>query len=128
MPFYSDELIEEVRSRNDIVDVIGQSVQLKKNPPLLFRTRKKVGSVWQTEPTLLVMSSPISEALFYVSDAGALFRPAVDDAIQTKNVAKGGSGAASRCRHAAVTLLLRCYCVSSVFFSCEMIFFSRREI
>ncbi|MBQ1601888.1 MAG: hypothetical protein II083_06710, partial [Ruminococcus sp.] len=26
-------------------------------------------------------------------------------------------------RHAAVTLPLRCYCVSSVFFSCEMIFF-----
>lgn len=36
MPFYSDELIEEVRSRNDIVDVIGQSVQLKKKGSTYF--------------------------------------------------------------------------------------------
>ena len=28
--FYSDELIEEVRSRNDIVDVISSYVSLKK--------------------------------------------------------------------------------------------------
>ena len=28
MPRYSDELIEEVRSRNDIVDVISQYVRL----------------------------------------------------------------------------------------------------
>ncbi|MBQ5745322.1 MAG: hypothetical protein IIV82_09550, partial [Ruminococcus sp.] len=60
------------------------------------------------------MSSPISEALFYVSDAGALFRPAVDDAIQTKNVAKGGSGAASRCRHAAD---IECLFIASILFS-----------
>ena len=31
MPRYSDELIEEVRSRNDIVDVVSQYVQLKKS-------------------------------------------------------------------------------------------------
>ena len=30
MPYYSDDLIEEVRSRNDIVDVIGQYVHLTK--------------------------------------------------------------------------------------------------
>lgn len=36
MPYYSDELIEEVRSRNDIVDVIGQSVRLKKKGSTYF--------------------------------------------------------------------------------------------
>lgn len=36
MPFYSDEVLEEVRSRNDIVDVIGQSVQLKKKGSTYF--------------------------------------------------------------------------------------------
>ena len=49
MPRYSDELIEEVRSRNDIVDVISQYVRLSKVPtsgcalsimrrPVLFRS------------------------------------------------------------------------------------------
>ena len=28
MPYYSDELIEEVRAKNDIVDIIGGYVQL----------------------------------------------------------------------------------------------------
>lgn len=36
MPYYSDELIEEVRSRNDIVDVIGQYVRLKKKGSTYF--------------------------------------------------------------------------------------------
>ena len=30
MPYYSDELIEEVRSANDIVDVISDYVRLQK--------------------------------------------------------------------------------------------------
>lgn len=30
MPYFSDDIIEEVRSRNDIVDVIGQYVHLTK--------------------------------------------------------------------------------------------------
>ena len=36
MPYYSDELIEEVRSRNDIVDVIGSYVRLKKKSSTYF--------------------------------------------------------------------------------------------
>lgn len=35
MPYFSDEIIEEVRSRNDIVDVISQYVRLtKKGAPI----------------------------------------------------------------------------------------------
>ncbi|MBQ1607724.1 MAG: DNA primase, partial [Lachnospiraceae bacterium] len=36
MPFYSDEIIEQVRSSNDIVDVIGQYVHLKKKGSSYF--------------------------------------------------------------------------------------------
>ncbi|MBQ4243090.1 MAG: hypothetical protein II732_09780, partial [Lachnospiraceae bacterium] len=31
MAFYKDETIEEVRSRNDIVDVVGSVVKLKRS-------------------------------------------------------------------------------------------------
>lgn len=36
MPYYSDDLIEEVRSRNDIVDVISQYVHLQKKGSSYF--------------------------------------------------------------------------------------------
>lgn len=36
MPFYSDDLIEEVRSRNDIVDVIGNYVRLRRKGSTYF--------------------------------------------------------------------------------------------
>ena len=36
MPFYSDELIEEVRSRNDVVDVISDYVRLQKKGSTYF--------------------------------------------------------------------------------------------
>ena len=36
--YYPDELIEEVRTRNDIVDVISDYVRLQKKGKLLFRT------------------------------------------------------------------------------------------
>ncbi|MCR5353998.1 MAG: DNA primase [Lachnospiraceae bacterium] len=36
MPYYSDDIIEEVRSRNDIVDVIGQYVHLTKKGSSYF--------------------------------------------------------------------------------------------
>lgn len=40
MPYYSDDIIEEVRSRNDIVDVISQYVRLSKRAvPILDSAR-----------------------------------------------------------------------------------------
>lgn len=36
MPYYSDDIIEEVRSRNDIVDVISQYVHLQKKGSSYF--------------------------------------------------------------------------------------------
>ena len=36
MPYYSDEIIEEVRSRTDIVDVISQYVNLQKKGTQYF--------------------------------------------------------------------------------------------
>ena len=38
MAYYSDELIEEVRSRNDVVDVISGYVRLQKKGKYVFWT------------------------------------------------------------------------------------------
>ena len=38
MPYYDNDTIEEVRSRNDIVDVISQYVHLTKKRLVLFWT------------------------------------------------------------------------------------------
>lgn len=38
MPYFSDDIIEEVRSRNDIVDVIGQYVASDEKGKHLFWT------------------------------------------------------------------------------------------
>ena len=38
MPYYSDEIIEEVRSRTDIVDVISKYVNLQKKGQPIFWT------------------------------------------------------------------------------------------
>lgn len=38
MPYYDNDTIEEVRSRNDIVDVISQYVHLQKKGFVLFWT------------------------------------------------------------------------------------------
>ncbi len=54
MPYYSDELIEEVRSRNDIVDVIGSYVRLKKKGSTYFGLcpfhNEKTGSFFRSLP------------------------------------------------------------------------------
>ena len=36
--FYSDDVIEEVRSRNDVVDLIGNYIKLTKKGQFLFWT------------------------------------------------------------------------------------------
>ena len=55
MPRYSDELIEEVRSRNDIVDVISQYVRLSKKGSTYFGL-----CPFHNEKTVLFRSLPIN--------------------------------------------------------------------
>ena len=57
MPYFSDDIIEEVRSRNDIVDVIGQYVHLTKKGstyfglcPFLFLRINKCTTASAVEP------------------------------------------------------------------------------
>ena len=53
MPYYSDDIIEEVRSRNDIVDVISQYVRLSKKGSTYFGL-----CPFHNEKTCLLYTSP----------------------------------------------------------------------
>ena len=65
MPYYSDELIEEVRSRNDIVDVIGGYVRLQKKGSSYFGL-----CPFHNEKTSSFSVTP-SKQMFYCFGCGA---------------------------------------------------------
>lgn len=74
MPRYSDELIEEVRSRNDIVDVISQYVRLSKKGSTYFGLcpfhNEKTGS-FSVSPNkqMYYCLLPRGRQCFYIPDA-----------------------------------------------------------
>lgn len=74
MPYYSDDIIEEVRSRNDIVDVISQYVRLSKKGSTYFGLcpfhNEKTGSfsVVAEQADVLLLRMRRGWKCIYVSD------------------------------------------------------------
>ena len=69
MPYYSDDIIEEVRSRNDIVDVISQYVRLSKKGSTYFGLcpfhNEKTGS-FSVSPNRCITASDAARVEMYL--------------------------------------------------------------
>ena len=75
MPYYSDELIEEVRSRNDIVDVIGGICTSSKKGEYIFwlmsvpQMKKQVRFLYHRINRCITVLDAERVEMFYISYA-----------------------------------------------------------